>query len=150
MRHGAIALLILALLCAPAWAQAKVEVTGDSFVVDEASGQSVFSGNVVVVHPSVTVRAEKVVVHYGAGGPSNIESFTATGNVRLKTPDQTATGDKATFDPTTQLLRLTGNVVVNNASGTLNAPELVVDLKNNTSTFTGTTGGRVTGVFTAP
>jgi lipopolysaccharide export system protein LptA len=78
----------------------------------------------------------------------DIQSMVATGNVKLKTEDQVATGQRAHFDPDTQLLRLTGNVVVDNASGTVRGPELVVDLAANTSVFTGGDGARVTGVFT--
>jgi lipopolysaccharide export system protein LptA len=48
------------------------------------------------------------------------------------------------------LLRLTGDVQVVNASGTIDAGELVVNLATNVSTFTsGDSGGRVTGVFTS-
>ena len=136
------ALLMTLLAPLPALAQNPVEITSDQFVMNEAAREAVFTGNVVVVHPTVTVWAPKVVATYGEGGTTDIETFIASGgNVRLKTKDQDATGD--------QLLRLTGNVVVNNASGTVNATELVVNLATNISTFTSTGGGRVTGVFTS-
>ena len=106
-------------------------------------------GNVVVIHPSVKVWAEKVVAQYGEGGTTDIESFEATGAVRLETPEQNATGDRAVFTPADQLLRLTGNVQVINSSGTIDATELVVNLETNVSTFTSGNGGRVTGVFTS-
>lgn len=150
MKRLAICLLAGLMLTGPALAQGRVEVTGDSFVVDEAASQSVFSGNVVVNHPNVKVWASTVEVQYGSGGPSDIKSFVARGRVKLETKDQVATGDLAVFDPKTQILKLTGNVKVTNASGTVDAPALSVDIKNNKSTFTGTKGGRVTGVFTAP
>ena len=134
----------------PALAQNPVEITSDQFVMNEAAREAVFTGNVVVVHPTVTVWAPKVVATYGEGGTTDIETFIASGgNVRLKTKDQDATGDQAVYTPGDQLLRLTGNVVVNNASGTVNATELVVNLATNVSTFTSTGGGRVTGVFTS-
>jgi lipopolysaccharide export system protein LptA len=131
-------------------AQSPVEITSDLFVMNEDVREAVFTGNVVVVHPNVTVWAPKVVATYGAGGTSDIETFVASGgNVRLKTKDQDATGDQAVYTPGDQLLRLSGNVKVNNASGTVNATELVVNLATNVSTFTSTGGGRVTGVFTS-
>lgn len=139
----------LALLASPAMAQQKVNITADLFTLDEASHEAVFTGNVVVTHPTVTVWAPKVVATYGAGGTSDIETFDASGSVRLKTADQDATGERAVFTPGDQLLRLTGNVKVTNAGGTVNANELVVNLKTNVSTFTSTGGGRVTGVFTS-
>ena len=143
------AFLALALVTTPALAQQKVNISADLFTIEEATQHAVFTGNVVVTHPTVTVWAAKVVASYGAGGTSDIESFEATGSVRLKTTDQTATGERAVFTPGDQLLRLTGNVVVTNAGGTVNAGELVVNLATNVSTFTGGSSGRVTGVFTS-
>lgn len=143
-------LLALLLLAPPAWAQQKVEITADLFTVDENTQEAVFTGNVVVIHPSVKVSAEKVVAIYGEGGTSDIESFVATGAVRLITADQDATGERAVFTPGDQLLRLTGNVLVTNSGGTIGAGELVVNLATNVSTFTSNgSGGRVTGVFTS-
>lgn len=134
----------------PSAAQNPVEITSDTFVMNEDRREAVFTGNVVVVHPNVTVWAPKVVATYGEGGTSDIKTFLASGgNVRLKTKDQDATGDEAIYTPGDQLLRLTGNVVVTNASGTVNATELVFNMATNVSTFTSTGGGRVTGVFTS-
>ncbi|WP_332700576.1 LptA/OstA family protein [Devosia sp.] len=142
-------ILVLALVAHPALAQQPVEITADLFTVDENTQEAVFTGNVVVIHPSVEVWAAKVVAIYGEGGTTDIESFEATGAVRLQTPEQNATGDKAVFTPGDQLLRLTGNVQVINSGGTIDAAELVVNLATNVSTFTSSGGGRVTGVFTS-
>ncbi|WP_082555117.1 LptA/OstA family protein [Devosia sp. Root635] len=143
-------LLVLLLSAQPACAQQQVEITADLFTVDENTQEAVFTGNVVVVHPTVKVWADKVVAIYGEAGPSDIESFIATGSVRLLTTEQDATGDRAVFTPGDQLLRLTGNVLVTNSGGTIGAGELVVNLETNVSTFTNSgDGGRVTGVFTS-
>ncbi|MBU1304065.1 MAG: LPS export ABC transporter periplasmic protein LptC [Alphaproteobacteria bacterium] len=138
-----------ALVVAPALAQSKVNITADLFDLDEANHTAVFTGNVVVVHPTVTVWAPRVVATYGDGGTSDIKTFEATGDVKLQTVDQTATGQRAVFTPADQLLRLTGNVVVVNAGGTVNSSELVVNLETNVSTFTSGKSGRVTGVFSS-
>lgn len=143
------AFLAIALLATPALAQQKVNITADLFSIDEATRMAVFTGNVVVTHPTVTVWAPKVVATYGEGGTSDIETFEASGSVKLQTTEQTATGERAVFTPADQLLRLTGNVVVTNSGGTVNAGELVVNLATNVSTFTSGQGGRVTGVFTS-
>lgn len=127
-----------------------IKITGDTFVINDAEHTATFTGKVVVLRTKLTVWAAKVVVDYGEGGPSDIKSFVASGNVRIKTPDQDATGQRAVYDPKTQLLHLTGNVIVVNASGTVGSPELVVNMLTNTSTFSAAkgSGGRVTGVFT--
>jgi lipopolysaccharide export system protein LptA len=149
--RGALAIVVLALLLAAGVAQAApdpVKITGDSFVIDDSNHTATFTGKVVVVRTRLNVWASKVVVDYGDGGPSDIKSFVATGNVRIKTPDQDATGERAVYDPNTQMLHLTGNVIVVNATGTVGSSELIVNMLTNTSTFTARKGGRVSGVFT--
>jgi len=137
-------------LAGSAVAQEKVQITADTFTVTETSHEAVFTGNVVVNHPTVLVHADKVVATYGEGGTSDIKTFVATGHVQLKTSDQNATGEKAVFTPGDQLLRLTGNVLVTNSGGTVGSGELVVNLETNVSTFSsGGSGKRVTGVFTS-
>jgi lipopolysaccharide export system protein LptA len=135
-------------LAAPALAQTAVQISADNFTIEEGAKEAVFTGNVVIKHPTVNVWADKVVATYGDGGTSDIKSFEATGQVKLETDEQTATGDRAAFSPADQLLRLTGNVKVSNAAGSVNAEELVVNLATNVSTFSASPGGRVTGVFT--
>ena len=143
-------LLIAAILLVAAGAAASdpVKITGDKFVVDDANHVATFTGKVVVLRTKLTVWAAKVVVDYGDGGPNDIKSFVATGTVRIKTPEQDATGDKAVYNPNTQMLHLTGNVMVVNSTGTVGSSELVVNLVTNSSTFSSAKGGRVTGVFT--
>lgn len=145
-----LAAIMLAVLCGMgAAAQSDpIKITGDKFVINDSDHTATFTGKVVVLKTKLTVWAAKVVVDYGAGGPSDIKSFVATGNVRIKTPEQDATGQKAVYDPNSQMLHLTGSVIVVNATGTVGSPELIVNLGTNVSTFTGSTGGRVTGVFT--
>ncbi len=126
-----------------------VNITADQFVVDDAASVATFTGKVVVKRNSLTVWAPKVVVEYGAEGPSSIKSFVASGGVRIKTDEQDATGDFAIYDPVAQTLKITGHVMVINSSSTVGGPDLVIDLKTNRTVFSGGgTGGRVTGVFT--
>lgn len=142
-----LAMLLLAIV--PVAAQDEsVKITADQFVVDDATQVATFTGGVVVTRRGLTVWAPKVVVDYGSGGRSNIRSFVASGGVRIKTDDQDASGDRAVFDPGKSTLRLSGNVKVVNASSTVAGPDLVIDLKTNTTVFSGGSGGRVTGIFT--
>ena len=142
-------LLVLALPAGAAAEKDPVNITADKFVVDETSHVATFTGQVVVKRKKLTVWAPKVVVEYGEEGPSSIKSFVASGGVRIKTEDQDATGDRAVYDPTAETLRITGNVMVINASSTVGSGDLVIDLNANTTVFTGSgDGGRVTGIFT--
>ena len=136
------------LLAAPALASEPVKITADNFTIDQASKLGTFTGSVVITRTNLTIWANKVVVTYGKGGENDIDNITATGAVRIKTPAQEATGGRATFDPLTQILKLTENVTVLNAQGKVSGPELTINLASQTSTFEGGKGGRVTGVFT--
>ncbi len=135
----------------PVVAQATktTQIVADQFVVRDAENKSEFIGNVIVTQPDLNVWADKVVVNYGAGGTSDIKTFIATGNVKIQSESQTATGKRAVYDPSTRILHLTGDVVVINDGGSVVSQELFVNLATNITTFTsGGTGERVTGLFT--
>lgn len=124
-----------------------VEVTGDRFTVDEAARTATFEGRVVLKQKGLDMTAQKVVVTYGAGGPSDMDKMVATGRVRIVLPDQTGVGDRAEYDPKTALMRLTGNVQVTNESGTVEAEYMLIDLNTNKTQFSAAGGGRVRAVF---
>lgn len=141
--------LLLALCATPACAAGTpVKITADSFVIDQASNTATFIGTVVITRGSMTMWADTAVVDYGNGGEGDIDALDVIGNVRIKTTGQEATGNRAVFTPDNSIIRLTGNVRVRNATGTMSGPELTINLSNNTSVFRGSEGGRVTGVFT--
>ncbi len=144
---GAIIALGLALTALPAQAAEKVHVTADRFVVEEGASLATFSGNVVVVQGTTTIDADRVEVHYGAGGASDIESLVAAGNLVIVTPDQHVTGERGVYDPKARVMLVTGNVVATSASGRVTGDQLRVDFNANTTEFVQQQGGRVTGVF---
>ena len=141
--------LLFMLVASPVLAAGTpVKITADTFVIDQATNKATFTGTVVITRGAMTMWADKAVVNYGTGGEGDIDGLDATGNVRIKTTGQEATGRRAIFTPDNSTVRLTGNVKVKNASGTMSGPELTINLASNTSVFKGSEGGRVTGVFT--
>src|SRR5690606_2961203 len=78
-----LAALLVALLAfaGVAHAESPVEVTADTFTVDQAKSEALFSGNVVVKRSDLTVWAERVLVTFGEGGLENIQHIVATGRV---------------------------------------------------------------------
>lgn len=149
MRALLIGLAAVFALSLAALAEDPVNITADKFVIDESVNVATFTGNVVVTRKTLTVWAPTVVVDYGEGGPSDIKTFVASGGVRIKTTNQDVTGDRAIYDPATEKLRVTGNVMVINATSTVGSGDMIVDLRTDATTFTGgKSGGRVTGVFT--
>ncbi len=143
-------IIFLGLANIPLKAQEQIKITSDSFLVDDNSTKAIFSGNVIISQPDLIVWADKVVVRYGSGGPSDLQEFEAIGNVKIKQPEQTARSDRGIYDPKSKILRLFGNVSVSNDSGTIIGDELIVDIASGTSSFPANIdGGRVTAIFDA-
>ncbi|MDB5507285.1 MAG: hypothetical protein JWR75_1923 [Devosia sp.] len=139
------ALLVLAPIAAAA--QQQFQIASDNLIVDDNASTAVFTGNVFVVHPLVTLRAPKVTVAYAPGSNTDIQSFEADGPVQLKMVGQEVRGDHLVFEPGSQMLYVTGNVLVVNAEGKVRGAELAIDLVNNTSVFKGGADGQASGVF---
>lgn len=153
----ALAFALLAILAATATAPAAtpappatgpISISGDSFAVDDTTHAATFTGNVQVTAPGVKLSADTVTASYGAAGPSSIKAFVANGHVSIVMPQQTAHGDRATYDPATHILKLTGNVVVESSGGHITGGEMDVNVQTRVTSFSGGKGGRVTGVFT--
>lgn len=125
-----------------------IKVTADVFEVDRNQHTAHFKGKAVVTQGSFELRAPQIDVAYGQGGASDVKTIDATGGVRMQFGDQTASGEKAHYEPGPKVLTLTGNVKVTGSQGTVTGPKLVVDLAKGTSQFTGSANSRVTGVFT--
>ena len=111
-----VAALMLA-FATPSGAQEQVAITADRFVVEENASVATFSGDVAIVQGSLNVTADTVVVHYGDGGASDIESLEAIDNVVVDTPGQHVTGNRGKYDPDARVMIVTGNVVAVSASG---------------------------------
>lgn len=160
-------ILALAAAATPVWAQTaadpsgfgglsrqaneQVNISADALKITEDENTALFTGNVVIVQGTMEMRAPRVLAVYGEGGPSDLENFTASGGrVDMVFDGQTAQGNEAFYDFSARTLTLTGDVVVVNASGTVESQRLVIDTRAGTSSFSGGTGtgGRVTGVFT--
>ncbi len=146
----AILLFVFAMLVGialPALAADQVHITADRFVIEEGANLATFSGKVVVVQGTVTIKADTVEVHYGDGGAADIKSLVASGHLVITTPSQHVTGQRGTYDPASRVMLVTGNVVAETAAGRVTGSELRVDFKSNTTEFATENGGRVTGVF---
>ena len=131
-------------------ADEQVNVTADSLEVLENESTALFTGNVVITQGTMELEAPRVETRYGEGGPSDLESFSASGGrVKMAFDEQTVEADTADYDFADRVLVFTGSVVVINANGTVNADRLVIDTRAGTSSFSSAGGGgRVTSTFT--
>ncbi len=126
-----------------------VQIDADTLDYREEGKQriSVFSGGVVVKRGKTTLKASTIKVYSNKEQTAKNDAFTrieASGPVYVNSEDQTLTGDAAVVDMTTQLITLTGNVVLKR--GTTDVAKghiLVVNLKTGAAKFQNAPGKRL-------
>ena len=126
-----------------------ISIESNQLDVDDATGIATFTGNVQVVQGPTELRTAKLVVTYdktqmkpgtGAsatpapagpmgGGSSQIKKLDASGKVYVKSDDQVATGDNASFDMATQLVVMTGQVVLSQGKNVAEGCRLTIHMK---------------------
>jgi len=95
-----------------------IQIESDRLEVRENESLAIFTGNVSVLQGATLLKSGKMTVHYAKGegtvatGASGIERIEVNEKVYVKSENQVATGDKATFDMRTEVLEMTGSEVV--------------------------------------
>ncbi len=129
-----------------------IEIVADTLEVNQDQQSAIFTGNVAATQGQILLNADRVVVHYSAGGDGvqAIRSIDAEGNVFFTTDFETAQGDLGTYDVENGMVTLTGAVVLTRGENVLRGSKLVLNLLNGTSVVEGgaaEAGGRVRGLF---
>jgi len=121
-------------------ASQPVEVTSDSLSVDQATGNAIFSGNVIVIQGDLRMAAGEVSVFYAEqGGAQQVNEVVATGGVLLTRGDDAAEGDRAEYSVGSGAMVLIGDVLVTQGRTAIAGDRLSIDL----TTGNGTVEGRV-------
>lgn len=121
-------------------ASQQIEVTSDSLSVDQATGNAVFSGNVIVIQGDLRMAAQEVSVFYGAaGGGQQVDRVIATGGVLLTRGEDAAEGNSAEYTVGTGAMVMNGDVLVTQGRTAIAGDRLSIDL----NTGNGTVEGRV-------
>ena len=99
-----------------------VDVTADTVEVNNADRAAIYRGHVEVLQDGNRMRADTLSVFFAASnggandGPagafSDIDRMEAVGNVYFVTPKQTARGDRAVYNVSSDTIVITGNVVI--------------------------------------
>jgi lipopolysaccharide export system protein LptA len=120
--------------------KAPIDVDAARIEVLDAQNQAIFSGGVKVRQAAMTIDAARIKVSYTRNGSSDpvIRRLDATGDVKLTTPSERATGRTGLYD-----------VVLTRGTTVLRGNRLSIDLASGRSTIDGSSGqgGRVTGRF---
>lgn len=139
-----------------------IDISADRLEVRTKDNKAIFEGGVEAVQEELTLKADRVVVHYqtarplGAGGGApTIARIDVAGDVRLTSPSESVESEWGVYDLEERLITLGGNVTLNRGEVTVEGDRLLVDLKTGVTkletadTGTGETGekGRVRGRF---
>ncbi|MEM7717784.1 MAG: LptA/OstA family protein [Pseudomonadota bacterium] len=125
-------------------ASLPVEVTADEFSVDQASGEAVFDGNVLIVQGDLRLSAGTVTIEYAAEGSDNaIARLLATGGVTFVTASDAAEAADAIYSVAQGTVTLSGDVLLTQGRNAIAGDRLVVDLGSGN----GRMEGRVRTVF---
>jgi lipopolysaccharide export system protein LptA len=113
---------------------------------------SVFSGNVIVRRGDTVLTAKTIRIYSDLNDsrPRN-EAFSrieATGNVEVKSGDQTVTGSTVVVDMGKQTITMSGTVVLKQGANVITGDRLVVDLATGKARVEQAAGKPIRGVFT--
>jgi lipopolysaccharide export system protein LptA len=126
-----------------------VHIDADSLDIREDGNQriSVFSGGVVVKRGPTTMKAKTIKLYSDKQQKTQGSAFSrieAAGPVYVNSADQTVTGDSAVVDMATQIITLTGNVVLTRGkTDVAKGSVLVVNLKTGAANFKNEPGKRI-------
>lgn len=120
-----------------------VEMKSDALTVNQADGNAVFTGNVIVTQGAMKLSAAEIRVEYSADKKA-IEKLYATGGVLLVNASDAAQADQAIYTISSGEVVMTGNVLLTQGQAAMSSQKLIIDLKSGT----GRMEGRVTTTFT--
>lgn len=119
-----------------------VEVTSETFSVNNADGTAIFSGDVRVTQGEMVLTAAEVQVKYDPEGRA-ISQLIASGGVSVTNLADTAKSDGAVYTIDSGVIVMTGNVVLTQGPSSMQGEKLTINLKDGS----GVMEGRVTTTF---
>ena len=127
-----------------------VDIAANEMEILDAEKKAIFRGAVDATRGTTNLKADTLTVTYAevkqADGTTKTDAtdLDAKGNVTIKTPRETITGDWAKFNPQTNKLVVGGAVKLVQGATVLMGSELRADLNTDKIQMT---GGRVKGSF---
>jgi lipopolysaccharide export system protein LptA len=113
-----------------------VNVTAQSFSVNNADGTAVFSGDVVVTQGEMTLSAAEVRVAY-TQDQTAIDRLFASGGVTIVNLADSARAREAVYTVATGVIVLTGDVALTQGPTALAGQKLTVNLRDGTGLMEG-------------
>jgi lipopolysaccharide export system protein LptA len=137
--------------------RAPIDVDADRIEVLDAENSAIFTGNVRVRQGGLTIESQRLRIIYErpAKGDPIVRRMDAEGDVRLRSPTESANARFAIYDVDARILTLIGGVQLQQQQTKLEGNRLTMNLDSGRSTLDGRTAaggsaGRVTGRFAVP
>ncbi|PWE31661.1 LptA/OstA family protein [Pararhodobacter marinus] len=111
---------------------AEIEVTADQLSVDQTSGSTEFTGNVMAVQGEMRIAAGAIRLEYSTGarsGTQRISRLIASGGVTMTTPNEALEARTATYVLDSQSLEMQGDVLLVQGPNMLSGERFVADLR---------------------
>jgi len=143
-------MLLLVLLTPSAWAEKPFDVTSQRLEILHDLGQATFEGDVKLVYGSATMLAQKMDVFYqGEAEDPTLQKVEAVGRIKIVDGSGIATGDKATYNPKTGTVLVTGDVVLSRDNNVVQGESLTYNLETGDMFLNNNQNdGRVRAIFT--
>lgn len=117
-----------------------LEVTADQLSVDQTTGATEFSGNVLAVQGDMRIQAQALRLEYAAGsreGTQRISRLVASGGVTMATPTEALEAREAVYSLDAQTLEMTGDVMLVQGQNVLSGERFVADLQSGSGRMIG-------------
>ena len=133
-----------------------IQISSDRLDAYSEKKMVVFSGNAVATQGGLTIRSDRLILHYRdekkpagqpageTGGAGNLDRLEAAGRVTITEGERTVTGDKAVFEQDSQKITMSGSAVMREGSNVIRGERIVVFLNENRGVVEGSENGRVT------
>jgi len=120
--------------------QRQLEITSETLEVDQETGVSTFSGNVVVAQGDMRLTAQSLRIEYGTSGEDSrqrIDRLVADGGVTMVTAAEAVEARSAVYSLTDQTLEMIGDVVLVQGPNILAGERFFADLRAGTGRMSG-------------
>ncbi|WP_235441789.1 LptA/OstA family protein [Rhabdonatronobacter sediminivivens] len=121
-------------------ATAPVELSSDRLTVDQATGETVFTGSAVIAQGGLRLSADTIRIVFaesGTSGARRIDQLNASGGVTLVTDDEAAEAQAAEYRVPQGLIILTGDVLLTQGANIISGDRLEVDLNSGQGSMEG-------------
>lgn len=121
---------------------APIQIDADRLEIDDENKLATYSGNVVVQQGETVLKTVKLIIHYSgsstnAAPGSAVTKLVADGRVIVIGKGQRATGNRATLIMETEIITLSGDVVLSDSKNVLKGDRLIVNMKSKTAQLLG-------------